>query len=175
MVTKLKNELRTVWPSLQNQPRVEALEKLPFLTAVIKESLRLAPGVPAPLPRVVPATGAVISGEQIPPGTIVGLAQLMVHSSPDIFPSPKDFIPERWLEDSSASLEKWLVPFSRGPRACLGQNLAMCELYLAFAGLFRRFDMQLDATTADNFVWRECFLPHFYSNHMRAFCKSVES
>jgi cytochrome P450 len=175
MVTRLKEEMRNVWPDLQKQPKLEELEKLPFLTAVIKESLRLAPGVPAPLPRIVPSTGASIGGRQIPPGTIVGMAQLMVHLHPHIFPSPEEFDPERWLGEDSSFLDKWFVPFSRGPRACLGQTLAMCELYIAFGGLFRRFDIQLDGTTAENFVWRECFLPHFNSNHMRSFCKPVES
>ncbi|SMR47245.1 unnamed protein product [Zymoseptoria tritici ST99CH_3D1] len=175
MISRLKAELLRVWPDLQSQPRVEVFEKLPFLAAVIKESLRLAPGVTAPLPRVVPSSGATISGRHIPPGAIVGVAQVMVHSNPDIFVSPEKFDPERWLGGEASSLERWLVPFSRGPRACLGQTLAMCELQVAFAGLFRRFDIQLDEASTDSLAWRECFLPHFNANHMRAFCKPVVS
>lgn len=152
-------------------PSIEQLERLPFLTAIIKESLRLAPGVPAPLPRVIPSSGATISNKQIPPGTIVGMSHLFVHLSPLYYPSPEIFSPDRWLQSDSAALEKWLVAFSRGPRACLGTNLGMCEMYFAFAVLFWRFDMKLDGTKIHDLRYRECFLPHFEGKHMRSFCK----
>lgn len=172
---RLRNELREAWPDLDNVPKFEDLEKLPYLTAVIKESLRMSPSVSCPLPRVVPATGATLSGNQIPGGTIVGMSLIFVHNSEEIFPNPKKFDPERWLQPDSASLEKWLVAFSKGPRNCIGQNLAMCELYMAFAALFRRFELKLDGTMPEDVSWRECFLPHFNPNHMRAFCRPVES
>ena len=154
-------------------PSIEQLERLPYLTAIIKESLRLSPGVPAPLPRIVPSSGATISNTRIPPGTIVGMSHLFVHSSPLCFASPETFTPERWLQEDSAALEKWLVAFSRGPRACLGTNLGMCELYFAFAVLFWKFDMKLDGTKVEDLKYRECFLPHFSPKHMRAFCKPI--
>jgi cytochrome P450 len=43
-----------------------------------------------------------------------------VHHSESIFKNPETFDPDRWLEADSASLDKWLVPFSKGPRSCLG-------------------------------------------------------
>ncbi|USW53498.1 Putative cytochrome P450 [Septoria linicola] len=167
-------------------PSIDRLERLPYLTAIIKESLRLSPSVPAPLPRIVPSTSGttptVISNRTIPPGTIVGMSHLFVHSSPEIFSSPETFNPERWLQKESgddsgksaaAALEKWLVAFSRGPRSCLGQNLGMCELYFAFAVLFWKLDMELDGTTEEDLRYRECFLPAFQGRHMRAFCRPV--
>jgi cytochrome P450 len=45
-----------------------------------------------------------------------------VHSSKAIFKNPETFDPERWLNKDSASLEKWLVAFSKGPRMCMGQK-----------------------------------------------------
>jgi cytochrome P450 len=47
-----------------------------------------------------------------------------VHNSEEIFQNPKDFNPDRWLQPSSASWEKWLVAFSKGPRMCMGQKYA---------------------------------------------------
>jgi cytochrome P450 len=66
---KLKSELRKVWPSLsENEPSTKDLENLPYLNAVIKESLRLSSGVTSGLLRMVPSTGATITGTAVPPG-----------------------------------------------------------------------------------------------------------
>lgn len=172
--TRLREELREAWPDLNDMPKPEDLEKLPFLTAVIKESLRISPSVPVPLPRVLPPTGARLSGQQVPGGTIVGMSIRFVHESEDIFPDAKTFNPDRWLQPDAASLDKWLMAFSKGPRNCIGQKLAMCELYKVFAALFRRFELRLDGTKPEDLTWAEAFLPCFNENHMRAFCKPVE-
>jgi len=173
LVRRMKEELKTAWPVLGQPPNLGELEKLPFLTAVIKESLRISPGVASPLLRVVPASGAKIIGSYIPPYTVVGMSGSFVHNSEDIFKSAKNFDPDRWLQPNSALLEKWLVAFSKGPRMCIGQNLAYCELYLAFAALFRRFDLELDGSTVSDLTWRECFLPYFQGRHLQAICKPV--
>lgn len=66
---KLKTELLEYWPSLQDgEPKLKELEDLPYLNAVIKESLRISSGVTSGLLRVVPATGATIAGKAVPPG-----------------------------------------------------------------------------------------------------------
>ena len=57
----------------------------------------------------------------------------------DIFESPEEFRPERWIEDPR--LDRYLLTFGRGSRACLGVNLAYQELYLVLAGIFRRYDL----------------------------------
>jgi cytochrome P450 len=173
LLQRLCAEVRTVWPNLNSPPKLEAFEKLPLLTAAIKESLRMSPGASSPLLRVVPATGATISGCTIPPGTIVGMSTVLVHMSPEIFEEPTEFKPDRWLATNAESLEPWLVAFSKGPRSCLGLNLAWCELYVVFATMLRRFDMTLDGTTAKDMVWRDCFTPHFPKRHLHAWCRPV--
>jgi cytochrome P450 len=66
---KLKTELREIWPELKDrEPSLRELENLPYLNAVIKESLRLSSGVVSGLLRVVPAAGATITGVEVPPG-----------------------------------------------------------------------------------------------------------
>jgi cytochrome P450 len=119
--------------------RFEVLEKLPYLTAVIKESLRLSYGVVTPLPRVVGPEDSVIDGYEVPKGvrnvspfsfsliihsflqTVVAISTTFIHNNPVFFPNPFKFDPERWLKGpESKALDKWLVPFSTGPRQCLG-------------------------------------------------------
>ncbi|KAK7606515.1 cytochrome P450 monooxygenase-like protein [Phyllosticta paracitricarpa] len=121
----LMDELGTAWSAGDGAPGLKELEKLPYLDAVIKEALRLSHGV-----------GATISGSRIPGGTVVSMGSYFVHRDADIFPSPQSFRPERWLEE--VGLEHWLVPFSRGPRMCLGVNLGWAELRPTFAHVIHR-------------------------------------
>jgi cytochrome P450 len=172
---RLCAEVRSVWPRLTDAPpALEALEVLPLLTASIKESLRHSPGASSPLLRVVPAGGATIAGGAIPAGTVVGMSAVLVHMSLALFADPHAFRPDRWLAPDAKALEQWLVAFSKGPRSCLGINLAWCELYIAFATMLRRFDMSLDGTTEEDLAWRDCFTPYYYRRHLRAWCRPVD-
>nr|AAS88583.1 PAH-inducible cytochrome P450 monooxygenase PC-PAH 5 [Phanerodontia chrysosporium] len=167
---KLKTELRTAWPRLDEKPTVEVFESLPYLKAVCKEALRLSHGITSPMLRIVPPQGATLAERFVPGGTQVGVSHLFVHLNPTLFPDPHAFRPERWLEPGAESLDTWLVAFSKGPRSCLGINLGWCELYLNIANLFRRFDLKLEGR-AKAFLdgprarasgdWKDCFLPCF--------------
>lgn len=117
------------------------LEKLPYLTAVIYEGLRVAYGVPHRLQRVSPDTALRYGKYVIPPGTPVSMSAMLQHKDPKIFPEPETFRPERWLpiKTEGQRLHRYLVPFSKGSRQCVGMNLANAELYMTLAGLFLRF------------------------------------
>ena len=62
-----------------------------------------------------------------------------------MFSDPDVFIPDRWLGKDAKAHEAALAVFSKGPRSCAGINLAYCELHFVIAGVFRRFDVTLDA------------------------------
>lgn len=115
---KLRAEVQTAWPSLEQKLCAREIERLPYLNAVLREGLRLSLGIAAGLLRVVPPAGANIADNAIPGGTIVSCASKFVHYAPEIFPSPEAFRPERWLENPE--LDNSLVAFSKGPRACIG-------------------------------------------------------
>ena len=170
---RLRAEVRTAWPQLNNPPALESLEALPFLTATIKECLRMSPGACSPLLRIVPEPGATISGRPVPGGTIVGMSAIFVHMSSEVFAEPEKFDPERWLGKDAKGLEQWLVAFSKGPRSCLGINLAWCEMYTAFASTLRCLDMKLDGTTSEDLLWKDCFTPYYPRRHLRVWCKPV--
>jgi cytochrome P450 len=88
----------------------------------IKETLRFSNGIPGRLTRVVPRGGLTVpsAGKTIPAGSVVGMSHLMIHMDPNLFNSPQEFKPERWLEDGG--LDHWLVSFSKGTRDCIGKK-----------------------------------------------------
>lgn len=169
----LYEEIVGAWPAVDAPvPPVGVLERLPLLTAVIKEGLRLSHGVVAPLPRVVSAEGAWIDSHYVPGGTTVGTSHVFIHMSPDHYSAPDEFKPERWLEDPS---QKYLVAFSRGPRTCIGINLAWCQLYLALATLIRTVHMDYTPVLNDSQIkWRDCFQPLYYGRPLRVRCTRKE-
>ena len=101
--------------------------------AVIKEGLRCGMSVPGMLPRVAPPEGTTIDGVQVPGGTVVQSSAVFVHRDGTLFQEPLEFKPERWLQPDSHELDKFLVPFSKGTRSCIGRPLAMAELYFFVA------------------------------------------
>ncbi|KAF9260619.1 cytochrome P450 [Marasmius fiardii PR-910] len=164
VLSTLRRELDEFWSSVLDDelcPKCEKLERLPYLTAVIKESLRLSHGATSPLPRFVSQPGSTVLGTTIPKGTVVSCASYFVHMDPHIFPDPTEFSPERWLEPGSARLDRYLVTFSKGPRMCIGINLAWCELYLIFANVFRKLDMKVYNTTESDIRFRDHYLPTY--------------
>ena len=119
----LTAELKNAFPDDTTNLEYLELEKLPYLTAVIKEGLRLAYGVPGRLPRMVETPDATFNGYTVPHGTIVGMSSWMMHRDPRIWAQPVKFVPDRWLDHTKAKkLEKYLVPFTRGSRQCIGMQ-----------------------------------------------------
>ncbi|KAI0765260.1 cytochrome P450 [Fomes fomentarius] len=171
---KLVQELKNAWPELETTMHYETLEKLPYLTAVIKESLRIAHGVLHPLPRVVSPTDTTIAGFPVPMGSVVSMGATFVHRNPTIYPRPREFIPDRWLEEGKGYLDQYLVSFSKGPRTCLGINLAWCELYLFFGYLFRKMEMELHDTTIEDMAYRCHLTPTFRGKMLHCMVKVRE-
>jgi cytochrome P450 len=127
------------------------LAKLPFLCAVINEGLRLSFGVSHRLQRISPDLPLTFQEWTIPAGTPVSQTQMFILLDPEIFPRPDEFLPDRWLpaqerkEDIAVpeprDAKKYLIPFSRGSRSCLGMNLAYAELFLTVGSLLRPKEM----------------------------------
>lgn len=158
---KLRQEIREAWPDIEAPMSLEKLEKLPYLTAVIQEALRLSHGVVAPLPRVVTETKC-IGGYLVPEGTVVAMSHIFVHYNPTLFPNPLKFDPDRWSKGNSAELLNYLVPFSKGQRQCIGLNLAWAELYLILGNLFRKVTLELVDTTEKDMEWKAHLVARFH-------------
>ena len=147
VLAKLRLELESVMPNSTDVPSWTALEKLPYLGAVIKEGLRMAGGMLSRLPRVTDEdiTYKVFT---IPAGTAVAMTPHLVLINSDIFPNPRAFRPERWLENPG--LERYMVAFGKGSRNCVGMHLAYAQLYTAVAVVHRRFTLELFETGEDD-------------------------
>lgn len=138
----LMTELKAAFPDPEVELKFEELEKLPYLTAVLKEFLRLAFPLPGRVPRVVPAGGIDFNGYHIPAGMAVSMSQWMQHRNEAIFPDPMTFEPERWLSETGKGIggpEDYFIAFGRGSRVCLGMILAWCELHVTLGTVMRRF------------------------------------
>ncbi|KAJ3999225.1 cytochrome P450 [Lentinula boryana] len=173
---KITDELCEVWPDADRAVSYATLENLPYLTAFIKETLRFSLGVVHPLPRVVGSATPEIGGLKLPPGTTVEMSTLFLHMNPEAFPDPETFNPDRWLGEVTSRMGLDFAPFSKGPRICLGMNLAWCELYLIFGNIFRRLDLSLSVTedTIEGFGkdHLDYFVPHWKKEY-RVFVQEV--
>lgn len=165
----LKTELHEAIPDPENSTSQAALEQLPYLTAVIKEALRLSYGVTSRLPRV-PHEPLQFEDWVIPAGTPVSMTTTLLHHDESIFPNSKEFQPERWISDPR--LDRFLFSFSKGSRQCVGMSLAYAEMYLWLSSIFRRFGSQevrfeddegvfelVDTEIDDVEIASDCFVP----------------
>lgn len=124
----LINRLRGEIDSLENYS-LPSLEKLPLLTATIKEGLRMSHGVLGRLPRIAPSGGWTFEGTHVPAGTTISSSAPVVHNDPRIFPNPLFFVPDRWLKEDGSynvGMEQYLVAFSKGQRSCIGIKYFPC-------------------------------------------------
>ncbi|KAK0501634.1 cytochrome P450 monooxygenase [Armillaria luteobubalina] len=123
----------------------EQVKNLSYLQAVINEGLRLHSTVAMGLPRVVPEGGMTILGNYFPGGTVISVPTYTIHRDPAVFGDDvEDFRPERWFECDNAGVSKAFSPFSVGPRACIGRNLANFELQVIIASILKRYDFVLE-------------------------------
>lgn len=152
-LSKLTNEIREAFSSYE-EINIESVQRLKYLHAVLQESLRIYPPVPARLPRVTPKGGAIICDEFVPEGTQIGVHQLSTYRNEANFKNPYEFRPERWLGDPTYKDDDLnsLEPFSYGPRNCLGKNLAWHEMRLILTTVLFKFDLKLCEESAG---WNE--------------------
>ncbi|KAF2180108.1 cytochrome P450 [Zopfia rhizophila CBS 207.26] len=159
---KLKDELRTVMPDPSIEVDLTTLEALPWLTAVLKESLRIAALITTRAPLRAPTEWLRYQEWAIPPDTPVSMTLSSLMMDANTFPSPELFIPERWLESNPDYKRNntYFFPFHKGHRNCIGINLAWCQMYLSLAKLFRRFDFELYDVVRERDIdhHRDCFL-----------------
>ncbi|KAK4714493.1 hypothetical protein R3W88_020400 [Solanum pinnatisectum] len=127
-----------------NKPDLEGLNHLKIVTMILYETLRLFP----PLPVFGRRTEEEVKVRELnlPAGVLLIIPTILVHYDKEIWgEDAKEFKPERFREGVSKAMKGQVsfIPFSWGPRVCIGQNFAMMEAKMAIAMILQRFSFEL--------------------------------
>lgn len=133
---KLLYELNT----LSDNADPSAISRLPYLTAVCQETLRIYPITLTTFVRVLKSP-LELMGYEFEAGTALVPCVYLTHQREDLYPEPKRFKPERFLERQFSPYEYF--PFGGGNRRCIGIALAQLEMKLVLATIVSRFQLAL--------------------------------
>ncbi|XP_016982524.1 cytochrome P450 4d1 isoform X1 [Drosophila rhopaloa] len=147
---KCFEEIRSVVGQDKGTPvTYELLNKLSYVDLCVKETLRMYPSVPLLGRKVL--EDCEINGKLIPAGTNIGISPLYLGRREELFSEPNSFKPERF--DVVTTAEKLnpyaYIPFSAGPRNCIGQKFAMLEIKAIVANVLRHYEVDFVGDTSE--------------------------
>ncbi|WP_396269551.1 cytochrome P450 [Ideonella sp.] len=126
------------------EPEAEDMARLPWLTATLKEAMRLYPPVGALMLRRATEDFS-LGGHHIEKGWVLRVTPWVLQRDARNFPDPLRFMPQRFLPEAPPVPRGAWMPFGAGPRVCIGQHFAMLEMTLLAAMLLQRFNLSLPA------------------------------
>ena len=144
VMNKLQKEVRGIVGSKTDVLTEDDLVAMPYLKAVIKETLRLHPPLPLLVPRLS-TQDVEINGYNIKAKTQVIINAWHIGRDPKVYDKPEDFEPERFLnsEIDYKGNDFQLIPFGAGRRVCPGIQFAMAVNEIALANIVHKFDWEL--------------------------------
>ncbi|GJN27657.1 hypothetical protein PR202_gb15698 [Eleusine coracana subsp. coracana] len=148
VMRKLQAEVRSRVPEGQELVTGADLDDMPYLRAVIKESLRLHPVTPLLAPHFS-TKSCSIDGFAVPAKVRVVINAWAISRDERFWEDAEEFVPERFLDGGSAAEINFkgndfrFLPFSSGRRMCPGMNFAMANIEVMLANLIHRFDWEL--------------------------------
>ena len=134
-------------------PEMSDVENLKYTRAILDETMRLYPPVPI-LSREAMAEDT-IRDRKVPAGSIMLIVPWLIHRHKKYWDKPDHFIPERFMPEAPKPIKFSYIPFSAGPRVCLGKNFGIVESVLTIAMLAQRFRLSMPMGTK---VEHECRL-----------------
>lgn len=137
---QVREKLLQELDNLGEQPDPNAILRLPYLNAVCSETLRIYPVATSALNRLVKSP-LEIGGYTFEPGTLLVPSIYLTHHREDLYPQPKQFKPERFLERQFTPYE--YLPFGGGNRRCIGMAFALFEMKLVLATILSDWQMEL--------------------------------
>ena len=144
------NEVRDAFQTVDDIRIGPKLNSCKYLRACVDETMRMSPSVGSSLAREVQQGGAIVDGEFIPAGCDVGVPIYSIQHNLEYFSDPFTFLPERWMigeqgttQETVALASSAYVPFSSGPRGCIGKGMALTEMMLTMAMVLWRLDFKI--------------------------------
>lgn len=150
---KVMQELHEIFGDSDRPATFNDTLQMKYLERVILEALRMYPPVPL-IARKLNQDVKLASGYVLPANCTVVIAQFKVHRHPDIWENPDVFNPDNFLPEKMASRHYYsYIPFSAGPRSCVGRKYAMLKLKVLLSTLLRNYKVVSNVTEAE-FVLR---------------------
>ena len=116
-------------------------ERLPWTRAVIEEAMRLFPPAPTLARRALGPD--VVGGQAIKAGATVLISPWVLHRHESLWEAPDEFRPERFLPERRKAIDRWTyIPFSAGPRVCIGATFALNEAMIALATILKAAEVE---------------------------------
>lgn len=137
---EIKDKLLFELDSIGDSSDYKEINNLPYLDAVISETLRIYPIVAGTFSRIVTKPMSIM-GYDLDPKTWVRISIYGLHHKEDLYPDSKQFKPERFLQRTYSNYE--YIPFGGGNRRCLGSALALLEMKLVAATILSQFELDL--------------------------------
>ena len=137
---EVQEKLRFELDSWSGKLNYQEINNLTYLNAVISETLRIYPIAAGTFGRVL-TKPMTIMGYDIEPETWLMTSIYSLHHREDLYPNPKQFDPQRFLQKTYSSYE--YIPFGGGNRRCIGSALALLEMKLVTATILSRFQLEL--------------------------------
>lgn len=137
---EVKAQLLAELASLGREADANAIARLPYLSAICSETLRIYPITVITPPRIL-TVPMVVMGYEFEPNAMLAACIYQTHRREDLYPEPLKFKPERFLQRSFSPYE--YLPFGGGNRRCIGAAFALYEMKLALATILTQFDLQL--------------------------------
>jgi cytochrome P450 len=122
-----------------------------YVDAVVKETLRVRPVIVDVARKLTRETE--VAGWRLPAGTLVLPAIAVLHMRPDLYDSPREFRPERWLDGESPESYAW-IPFGGGVRRCIGASFAQVEMRTVLREVLRRVRLRAPTQRPERGVMR---------------------
>lgn len=144
---KLRAELRQNIPDSTETLTAAPMANLPYLRAVIKESMRMFPPILGTIRKI--SDDLVLCGHKVPKGTDICAVSMLSYKSEEHFQQAEQFLPERWLKNPTESCPVFkkvhpfaFLPFGFGPRSCVGKRIAELEMNVFITRLIRDYKVE---------------------------------
>ncbi|XP_029343853.1 cytochrome P450 4g15-like [Acyrthosiphon pisum] len=147
---KVYDEVYDIFGESDHIITIEDTTRLVYLEQVLKETLRLYPVGPVLLREIREDLKIFSNDYVLPKGTTCVISPIATHHSPDLYPNPWSINPENFSPENVAKRHKYsFIPFSGGPRGCIGSKYAMMSMKVTVSTFLRHFSVHTDIKLTD--------------------------